>query len=208
MSVDLSGEITGIATAVLAVFAIVTAWYARRAFLKQSQEVRDQAAMLEVQSEQLAEQRRVNAEEIGVLALQAAELRESLEERKHEAAERRRAQASRVFVSAEPSPEGSDPIDSFLVRIENTSQQPVYHLTFFWRDGIGEWNEPSDPPRLPFLMPGKPYAFVASLVPSLQRKRFLLDSSLLGAGVIFRDAAGVHWRLRSDGQLEEEHVTR
>ena len=39
MPVDLSGEITAIATAVLAVFAIVTAWYARRAFLKQSQEV-------------------------------------------------------------------------------------------------------------------------------------------------------------------------
>jgi hypothetical protein len=32
MSVDLSGEITAIATAVLATFAIVTAWYARRAF--------------------------------------------------------------------------------------------------------------------------------------------------------------------------------
>jgi hypothetical protein len=32
MSVDLSGEITAIATAVLAAFAIVTAWYARRAF--------------------------------------------------------------------------------------------------------------------------------------------------------------------------------
>jgi hypothetical protein len=41
MSVDLSGEITAVATAVLAVFAIVTAWYARKAFLKQSQEVTD-----------------------------------------------------------------------------------------------------------------------------------------------------------------------
>ena len=41
MSVDLSGEITAIATAVLAAFAIVTAWYARKAFLKQSQEVSD-----------------------------------------------------------------------------------------------------------------------------------------------------------------------
>jgi hypothetical protein len=40
MSVNLSGAITAIATAALAAFAIVTAWYARRAFLKQSQEVR------------------------------------------------------------------------------------------------------------------------------------------------------------------------
>jgi len=203
MSVDLSGEITAIATAVLAVFAIVTAVYARRAFLKQSKEVSDQASMLEVQSEQLAEQRKVNAEQIRVLGLQAAELRESLAERKREAAERRRAQAGRIFISAEPSPEGSDPIDSFLVRIENTSQQPVYHLTFFWRDGTGEWNEPPDPHRLPLLMPGKPYAFVVGLVPSLPRKSFLLDTSLLGAGAVFRDAAGVHWRLRSDGQLDE-----
>ena len=55
MSVDLSGELTAIATAVLAFFAIVTAVYARRAFLKQSKEVSDQASMLKVQSEQLAE---------------------------------------------------------------------------------------------------------------------------------------------------------
>lgn len=57
MSVDLSGEITAIATAVLAFFAIVTAIYAIRAFRTQSQEVRDQAEMLMVQSGQLELQR-------------------------------------------------------------------------------------------------------------------------------------------------------
>ena len=46
MSSDLSAGITAIATAVLAVFAILTAWYARQAFLKQPQEVTDQAEML------------------------------------------------------------------------------------------------------------------------------------------------------------------
>ena len=75
MSADLSGEITAIATAVLAVFAILTTIYAVRAFRKQSQEVSHQASMLKVQSEQLAEQRKVNAEQIRVLALQAADLR-------------------------------------------------------------------------------------------------------------------------------------
>jgi sensor domain CHASE-containing protein len=40
MSVDLSGEITAIATAVLAACAIVTAIYAIRAFRKQTEEVR------------------------------------------------------------------------------------------------------------------------------------------------------------------------
>ncbi len=194
MSSDLSAEITAIATAVLAVFAILTAAFAMLAFRKQSKEVSDQASMLEVQSGQLAEQRKVNAEQIRVLGLQAAELRESLEERTRDTAERRRAQASRVFISAEPSPEGGDPIDSCLVRIVNTSQQPIYHLTFFWRDGTGEWNEQSDPPGHPVLMPGEPYALIAGLVTSLPRKSF------------FRDAAGVRWRLRSDGQLDEEPV--
>lgn len=204
MSADLPGEIA-IATAVLAVFAIVTAWYARRAFLKQSQEVSDQASMLKLQSEQLDEQRKVNAEQIRVLELQAAELRESLDERKREAAERRQAQASRVFISAQPSPEGTDPIDSIAVRIVNTSQQPIYDLIFSWRDGTGEWKEPPRPPRLPVLMPGESASpFVTSLVPSLPRESFLLDTSLLAAGAVFRDAAGLRWRLRSDGQLDEE----
>ena len=40
MSLIFATQLTAIATAVLAVFAIITAWYARRAFLKQSQEVR------------------------------------------------------------------------------------------------------------------------------------------------------------------------
>jgi len=108
MSVDLSGEIAAIATAVLAVFAIITAWYARRAFLKQSQEVRDQAEMLRIQAEQFAEQRKINERQTEVLALQAADLRESLEERKRDALERRRAQASQVFIFIETvsSPQG------------------------------------------------------------------------------------------------------
>ena len=68
------GWITAWATAVLAVFAIVTAVLAYRAFRKQSQEVRDQAKLLKVQSEQLDEQRKINV-------IQAEDLRESLKER-------------------------------------------------------------------------------------------------------------------------------
>jgi hypothetical protein len=51
MSVELSGEITAIATSVLAFFAIVTAAFAFLAFRKQSQEVRDQAEQLRLQRE-------------------------------------------------------------------------------------------------------------------------------------------------------------
>jgi len=71
---DIPTWITAIATVLLAVFAIVTAYYARQAFLKQSEEVSDQAKMLKVQSDQLEEQRTINA-------LQAKDLEESLKER-------------------------------------------------------------------------------------------------------------------------------
>ncbi len=40
MSLIFATQLTAITTAVLAVFAVITACYARRAFLKQSQEVR------------------------------------------------------------------------------------------------------------------------------------------------------------------------
>jgi len=67
MSLIFATQLTAIATAALAAFAIITAWYARRAFLKQSKEVSDQAEMLRVQSsrlglqeQQFEEQRTIN----------------------------------------------------------------------------------------------------------------------------------------------------
>jgi hypothetical protein len=145
MSLDLSGEITAIATAVLAAFAIVTGIYAVRAFRKQSQEVSDQASMLQIQSEQLAEQRKVNEEQITVLALQAAELRESLDERKREAVERRNAQAAQVHIVLKVvarSREGSPEIEATAV---NTSerQQPVYDVKLYWHLGPDSYGTPN-----------------------------------------------------------------
>ena len=67
MSLIFATQLTAVATATLAVFAIVTAVFAILAFRKQPQEVTDQAKMLEVQSGQLSEQRKINAEQIGVL---------------------------------------------------------------------------------------------------------------------------------------------
>src|SRR5690348_2788746 len=74
MSGDFFTEITAIATAVLAAFAIVTAFFAFLAWLGQRKEIEDQAAMLRVQADQLGEQRTINA-------LQAKDLQESLKER-------------------------------------------------------------------------------------------------------------------------------
>ena len=61
MSLIFATQLTAIATAVLAVFAMATAYYARKAFRSQSKEVSDQAMMLKVQSDQLEEQRKINA---------------------------------------------------------------------------------------------------------------------------------------------------
>src|SRR5712692_9860969 len=120
MSLIFATQLTAIATAALAVFAIVTAFYARQAFRRQSQEVaaierqvtdqqeltKQQAELLKVQSgqlelqrQQLDDQRQANARQAEVLELQVSELRESLAERKREAELRHRDQAARVFIS-------------------------------------------------------------------------------------------------------------
>jgi hypothetical protein len=188
MSVDLSGEITAIATAVLAVFAIVTAIYAIRAFRKQSQEVSDQANMLQVQSDQLAEQRKVNEKQIKVLELQGQELGESLTERKREAEQRRRAQASRVFISEERGASGS----LVTASVVNTSQQPVYNVIISWHLG----HRPEGQHYLTPLMPGHEATDSRRAPPDT-------DPTIFGATAFFRDAAGMTWRTRPDGQLEE-----
>jgi hypothetical protein len=95
-----------VATAVLAVFAIVTAWYARHAY--------------QAQSGQLEDQRALNRRQTPVLELQARELRESLGERKRQAGDRRRAQAARVFLAAP-----SDGRHNAHAVAQNTSDQPV-----------------------------------------------------------------------------------
>ena len=79
---DVPGWITALATFGLLIGAIITARYAIKAFGKQT--------------EQLEDQRTVNAKQTDVLELQATELRESLDERRREAELRHRDQAARV----------------------------------------------------------------------------------------------------------------
>jgi hypothetical protein len=155
MSLIFATQLTALATAVLAVFAIVTAFYARRAFLKQSQEVRAieqqvqdaqelarqqgnllnvQSGQLELQRQQFAEQRKLNERQTEVLTLQAAELRESLEERKREAVERRNAQASQVHLALKvvaKSRDGGPEIEATVVNASER-QQPIYDVKLYW----------------------------------------------------------------------------
>src|SRR5689334_17541560 len=109
------------------------------AFRKQAQEVSDEAKMLKVQSEQLAEMRKVSESQIEVLSLQADDLRESLAERERDASERHRAQAARVFLTEERSAGLRDSDispgviaiprpPSVEATVHNTSEQPVYDV--------------------------------------------------------------------------------
>ena len=197
MSLIFATQITAIATTVLAVFAIITAVYAIRAFRKESQEVHDQASMLGVQSEQLAEQRRINEKQTEVLELQATELRESIDERKREDSERRRAQASRVFIHQEQLQNDPRVIDEptgpvVVARLMNASQQPVYNVTISWHLGT----MPKGQHHLMPLMPGAEDVAIEPVPPGAPTEK-------LGAVAFFRDAAGVTWRTRPDGQLDE-----
>ena len=228
MSLIFATELTAVATAILATFAIVTAWYARRAFLKQSQEVRAieqqvtdaqelarqqaellkiQSGQLELQRQQLDDQREANTRQAEVLELQASELRRSLEERTRDTAERRRAQASRVFMWTElgldrrvtqvQRASGEAQLEAVTAHIKNSSKQPVHDIRISWRRGTAPWGEPD---QIPGLLPGEQEDRTRSLDPDLPSS---VNRSLFGAVAFFRDAAGVTWRTRPDGELEE-----
>ena len=207
MSVELSGEITAIATAALAVFAIVTAWYARRAFLKQSQEVSDQTRMLEIQAGQLEQQRRqfneqreVNEKQTKVLELQARELRKSLTEREREAARRVRAQAALVFLTEDRfAGRKAGPLDSkppsLTATVVNSSNQPIYEVDVYWRRGSdlhGELN----PERLGTILPGQSASSTRKYPPDA-------DPDQCGAELTFRDSDGIVFLRRPDGYLTD-----
>ena len=185
MSLIFATQLTAVATLALATLALATAILALLAWRKQSREVRDQGEMLRVQSEQLAEDRQVNAEQIRVFGLQSEEL-------KREARDRRRAQAAQVFIMIGRS-EIVDGQISLMSNAHNTSQLPVYDLWVQWRSSLGEFGTPSVVPQ---FLPGevRPFTGVWTQGTRPSGPNVSLD---------FRDAAGVRWRTTSRGILTE-----
>jgi hypothetical protein len=200
MSLIFASQLSAVATTVLAVLAVVTAWYARRAFIKQSREVaaieqqvkdgrdltRQQAELLKLQYEQLDLQR-----------LQFAQAQD----------DRRRVQASRVFIWTE---RGADPrftqaqraaapgeYETVTAHVANTSEQPVYDLTIAWRRGTASWGDEN---THAVLMPGETISITRNLPPNLPE---MTDRRLFSAVARLRDASEVRWLLRPDGQLME-----
>jgi hypothetical protein len=125
---------------VLAVFAIVTAIYAIRAFRKQSHEVSDQAEMLKVQSGRLDPQSQQLREQREINALQAKDLHESLKERarQRQIAEREQADKVGLRLSSIPFPDyleedvsGFDVVPGDMVHIavvSNESHRPIENV--------------------------------------------------------------------------------
>jgi len=216
--------LTAIATVVLAVFAVVTAVYARKAFREQSREVtaieqqvkdeqevtrqqgellKVQTGQLELQRQQLEDQRATSARQAEVLNLQAAELRESLEVRKREAEREYRAQASRVFLTEERYAGGrGDAIvpganpPAITAVATNASEQPIYDAEFYWHRGsAGEGNPNPEP--IGTMLPRTRYE---------ARRAFPHGSNLDACGAVLRfsDAAGTRWIRRPDGYLGEQ----
>ncbi len=152
MSLTVATWIGAVATVALAVGAFVTVHYARKAFLEQAEEVRTLKSQLEEQSReagllerQLREQQDFNEKQAPVVALQVKELEASLAERKQEASDRRRAQASRVFIFEERGPdlrvtqvqvatEGARG-NVVIAHVKKTSEQPIYGVAISWREG-------------------------------------------------------------------------
>lgn len=152
--------LTAIATVVLAVFAIVTAWYARRAFLKQSQEVAAIEQQVQLQREQSG----------------------------REQTDRRRAQASLVYMSIEPRPHVGNLQDMRdAVCVYNTSKQPVYEITLMLGNQADQ--------RRPMLLPGETQVWDGLGTAYATGRRPLY--------IAFRDSAGIRWLRRPDRDLTE-----
>jgi hypothetical protein len=203
---------------VLALGAIVTSWFAIRAFGKQTEEVTDQARMLKVQSDQLsvlrdqqADQRKINEEQTRVLALQAEELKASLSQRKDEAEAKRQAQASKVVCWFAPRPGGivveeSGPVGWGAI-IRNSSDLPVFDVrTFFhyiaekWPGGDWEPVLRGGPVEKIRVIPPKDDRFV--FIPEQVRNMMdQVDASIYVVSIEFTDAAGNRWERDPRGAL-------
>jgi hypothetical protein len=223
--------LTAIGTLLLAVFAVFTAWYARKAFREQSREVaaieqqvkdeqevtRQQAELLKVQSgqlelqrQQLEDQRAASARQAEVLELQAAELRESLEERKRDADDKRRGQAAGVVAWVDKSPDSAGMFVAWGATIRNASDLPIFDVRVFFhlihRQDGGGW--------APVSIGGPPPDETIPVLPPTTERFVLIPEKVAGmsgdipisdatcvASLEFTDTAGNRWERDPHGAL-------
>lgn len=219
--------LTAAGTIVLALFAIITAWYARKAFLKQSQEVsaierqvadeqeltRQQGELLKVQTgqlevlrAQLEDQQKASAAQAEVLKLQADDLRESLEERERQADDRRRSQAAKVNAWLKHNGEQRK---RWGAHIHNASDLPIFDVRVFFylpaRAGEVTWVPASigGPDEAIPVLPPQSEGFVLMLEGDVSSVIENIDVSERSCvvGVEFTDSAGNRWERNPRGAL-------
>jgi hypothetical protein len=133
---------------------------------------------------------------------QSQEVGTLVAQNKRDIEERRRDQASRVFVYTEISkPHQEQPAKGFVqaltAHVKNTSQQPVYEITVTWPK---KFEREDRPDYLTVLMPGERQDFARDRLPNvLPAHRRPLE----GIAVEFSDRNQVRWRTTPDGKLEE-----
>jgi hypothetical protein len=197
MSIPSWGDVPTWVTAGVAAAALIAAV---RAYRKQDKAYGQQVEQVRLQRDQLDDQRKINEEQTKVLKLQADELAQSLSDRTREADERRRAQAYRVYTWEERVTRhrvGDEPADEVTINVRNTSEQPIYEVRFSWRKQTPSGTVPVHQTlRAKPLMPGDEDSDTAPVPSDLASAKF-------DAVVIFRDRAGLQWRTRPDGVLDE-----
>jgi DNA-binding transcriptional regulator YhcF (GntR family) len=128
------------------------------------------------------------------------DIRRSLDETigalQREGTERRRDQASRVFIRPQihPAADGG-PRARIIAQVVNASDQPVHDLKINWHSGGAAWGDPGIEDRGTL----NPHDVLTA------QRDFPADANfeVSGAVITFRDAAGVSWLRKPDGELTE-----
>jgi type II secretory pathway pseudopilin PulG len=229
MSLIFATQLAAVATTVLAVFAIATAWYARRAFRAQSREVRDQSEMLrlqssrlELQERQFKDQRAINQKRDALLNKQLSEAEQRsviIERQQAEMIDLEPTSTSREVPGLAPDTDGMAwaaalanrsprPIRNVASRIEAAPGAPAQEASL---SGVYAEFEPSP------ITPAGAAITRALIDPSEKPSITLIRAGETGAflfpvgrlnldaqvTVRFTDDAGVHWQIDHDLHLEK-----
>jgi len=128
-------DLGDVPTWLLVLVSLLALGAAALAYEKQSQEVHGHAEQLRLESEQLADQKRVNNEQIRLMALQEQELRAAQEERERQDIERREAQAHLVaaWFGSDSDPEDTGSLQlQWGAFVRNASLLPVFDVRVFF----------------------------------------------------------------------------
>src|SRR5579859_7942599 len=177
MSPSAPAWITAIATAALAGSVIVALCIGGRSVRRRARP--------------LTGQRDLTADLAEAVALLSKDLRQSADER-------RRAQASQVFIELDRGAETKATEWRVRATVRNTSQQPVYDLYVIWLLGTTRAGKPDRAAR---LLPGREVCFERGPAPDGSDEP--IDPGALAAFLTFRDTAGIRWTVREDGTFSD-----